>query len=119
MKSKTISLADAARIIHNCVNSLNEVLDFPQTQLDEETLESTISAIKFHLANDLTPEESHDLWMKTKLELGWKYGEVKDVEKKTHPDLVPYEDLPIQEKLKDEIFISLVKALKPIIELKE
>ncbi|MCS6958407.1 MAG: RyR domain-containing protein, partial [Aquificaceae bacterium] len=39
-------------------------------------------------------EELHNLWMEEKLSQGWTYGPVRDNEKKTHPNLVPYEELP-------------------------
>jgi len=35
----------------------------------------------------------HDAWMEERLRNGWRYGEVKDVEKKRSPYLVPYEEL--------------------------
>ena len=36
---------------------------------------------------------------------GWTYGETKDAKKKTHPNLVPFYQLPIQERMKDIMFI--------------
>lgn len=35
----------------------------------------------------------HDLWRRSKQDAGWKYGEVHDSSKMTHPDLVPFEQL--------------------------
>lgn len=49
----------------------------------------------------MTPEENHDNWMKHKLAEGWTLGTVKDFEAKTHPDLIPYADLPEVEQRKD------------------
>ena len=57
------------------------------------------------------PEDSHKSWLKQKTEEGWKYGEVKDTEKKEHPCFVPYEQLPESQKVKDYIFLSVVTAL--------
>ena len=59
---------------------------------------------------DMTPAESHAKWMEVRLAEGWRYGEVKDPVKKTHPDLVSYSELPDAEKLKDHLFIAIVKA---------
>jgi len=50
---------------------------------------------------DMTPEQNHDNWMKMKVSQGWKYGPIKDFEKKEHPDLVPFDQLPDIEKRKD------------------
>ena len=40
----------------------------------------------------------HELWAETRIKQGWKYGEQRNDELKTHPSLVPYEDLPEEEK---------------------
>jgi len=47
-----------------------------------------------------------------KVDSGWVYGEVKDVEKKTHPCIVPYEQLPVEQQSKDYIFKGIVDAYK-------
>lgn len=60
---------------------------------------------------DLTPEQSHENWMKHKLDAGWRYGPVKDPVGKTHPCMVPYDMLPKEQRRKDAIFTSVVKAL--------
>lgn len=39
------------------------------------------------------------------------YGEVKDGEAKTHPCLVPYEQLPPAQRLKDDLFAAIVRTL--------
>ena len=49
----------------------------------------------------ITAEENHENWMKYRLSQGWVYGKVKDKEKKTHPDLVPFAKLPPVEQRKD------------------
>lgn len=40
----------------------------------------------------------HEVWAETRIKQGWKYGEQRNDEKKTHPCLVPYEELPEEEK---------------------
>lgn len=57
------------------------------------------------------PEASHASWSKQKIEEGWKYGPVKDPEKKEHPCLVPYEALPAEQRMKDHLFLAVVKTL--------
>jgi len=56
------------------------------------------------------PSRSHENWLKEKAEAGWTYGAVKDVEKKRHPCFLPYEELPNEQKLKDFIFVGIVRA---------
>lgn len=40
----------------------------------------------------------HEVWAETRIKQGWKYGEQRNDEFKTHPCLVPYEELPDEEK---------------------
>ena len=77
---------------------------------------SAVNGVKFHLAN---PEAgcsgSHESWLKEKEATGWKYGEVKDVEKKEHPCFVPYDKLPEKQKIKDALFVGVVRAMKVLL----
>lgn len=57
------------------------------------------------------PEDSHANWMKLKLEEGWHYGQTKDPEAKTHPCLVPFDELPEDQRVKDILFFNTAKAL--------
>lgn len=61
-----------------------------------------------------TPKEAHDSWAVEKTRAGWVYGEAKDAKANppTHPCLVPYEDLPIDQQRKDALFFAIVNALK-------
>jgi hypothetical protein len=60
---------------------------------------------------DATPEQIHNSWLAEKIATGWKYGEVKDPDKKEHPCLVPYADLPEAQRAKDDLFLSTVRAV--------
>ena len=40
----------------------------------------------------------HEVWAETRIKQGWTYGEQRNDELKTHPCLVPYEELPEEEK---------------------
>jgi RyR domain len=86
--------------------------------IGEETLpwqvvkDSVVNGVETLIADpSLTPAEMHDNWAKFKVEDGWTYGEEKDTEKKTHPQLVPYEDLPEEQRVKDYLFQGIVRAL--------
>lgn len=58
-----------------------------------------------------TPEELHEGWVAAKLADGWSYGEVKDVEAKTHPCIADYDALPREQRAKDDLFQGIVRAL--------
>lgn len=40
----------------------------------------------------------HEVWSESRIKEGWSYGEERNDELKTHPCLVPYEQLPEDEK---------------------
>lgn len=74
---------------------------------------SAIKGVEFHLANPGSPpSRSHEEWLKEKEATGWKYGPVKDPEKKEHPCFVPYDQLPPEQRIKDSLFIAVVDALR-------
>jgi hypothetical protein len=76
--------------------------------------ESAIKGVEFALANPDAPVSAqHDAWSADKLKDGWKYGAVKDAAAKTHPCLVPFDQLPSIQQAKDHLFRAIVRALKP------
>ena len=68
--------------------------------------------VELHMSGDHGPEASHESWMKQKLEEGWKYGPVKDPERKEHHCIVPFDQLPREQQAKDFLFRAVVHALK-------
>ena len=58
------------------------------------------------------PRELHGSWMQAYIEMGWVYGEVRDTEKKTHPDMVPYAELGQLEQDKDAVFVALCEIAR-------
>lgn len=43
----------------------------------------------------------HEVWAQTRISQGWSYGTERNEELKQHPCLVPYEQLPEEEKVYD------------------
>ena len=43
----------------------------------------------------------HEVWAETRIAQGWTYGKERDDQRKKHPCLVPYEELPESEKIYD------------------
>jgi hypothetical protein len=75
--------------------------------------DSAIAGVKFRFDNPSAKEDAqHNAWMADKIKDGWVYGEVKDAEKKIHPCLVPFEELPVFQQKKDALFCAIVDALK-------
>jgi hypothetical protein len=79
--------------------------------LDESYKESTRMGVKFTQSSNAHPEDQHESWMRERIRQGWVYGPVLNREKKIHPNLVPYDQLPIKQQMKDKLFRSIVKCL--------
>lgn len=74
--------------------------------------DSTKAQMKFIQENPQAGvDATHISWSEEKLDGGWVFGETKDPAKKTHPCLVPFEDLPREQQAKDYIFRAIVLAL--------
>lgn len=109
---------DIARIAHEtnrayCV-TLDDMSQKPWDDCPQWQKDSAINGVKFHRDNpDVTPEGSHENWFAEKKKAGWAYGPTKDPETKVHPCMVPYDELPEDQKIKDYLFRSIMIALLP------
>ena len=108
-----------ARLCHELNRRICEIIGDHSQQAWEDAPEiiknSARVGVESHLENpDLTPEESHDLWMDFKLKEGWVRSATKSVEAKTHPLLCPYDELPLFDRLKDHVFSCAVKYAREI-----
>lgn len=60
-----------------------------------------------HLAKN-----THEVWAQQRMKDGWIYGPNRDDDKKAHPDLVAYEELPESEKEYDRsVAEQLIKSM--------
>ena len=64
---------------------------------------------------ELLAENSHENWAQERIRNGWRYGEVRNDELKTHPSLVPYPQLSDEEKEYDRR--TSMNTLRMIIKL--
>jgi len=104
-----------AQVAHEANRALQRIAgdDNPSPPWDDAPLDQRDSAIAGILTalNGATPEEQHDAWAAHKRADGWVYGAVKDAEAKTHPCLVPYANLPPEQRVKDAVYIAIVRAM--------
>ena len=71
--------------------------------LHPDNIERTIRGVtNTQMAPETTPEQSHEKWMADYL---------KTHKAEEHPCCVPYSQLPVEDKLKDELFLAIVRAL--------
>lgn len=64
---------------------------------------------------ELLAENTHEHWARQRLADGWRYGLVRDDENKQHPCLIPYKELPEEEKVYDRQ--TAMETLKAIVAL--
>lgn len=75
--------------------------------------EAALEQVTVHFeSGPISAGQSHTEWMKQKQADGWVHGNVKDGELKTHPDLVPFEELDFNAKVKDYIFNYTCRAVE-------
>lgn len=118
MTQRQAAIILIAMVAHNVNKAYcDSIGDTSQKVWDESPewqKESAIAGVEAQLANpDMTPEQRHNSWYDHKVADGWKYGQVKDAEKKTHPCLVGYCMLPEKERVKDYLFGAVVSSLVP------
>lgn len=53
----------------------------------------------------------HEQWRRAKEADGWRCGPVRDGKARTHPDLVPWEELPEEERAKNVAFVRQLPSL--------
>lgn len=115
-----LTIYDIAKVTHEANRAYCETIgDYSQAAWDrapEWQQGSAINGVKFHLdahAKGIEPSPSaiHDNWLEEKRLAGWKYGPVKDADHREHPCFVPYDQLPLEQRLKDYLFAAIVKGL--------
>lgn len=106
-----------ARVCHEAnratqIISGDEVVSAGWTETTDDQRESAMEGVRVYLDEKLTPEQMHAAWSQRKLLGGWVYGQHKDEVEKTHPCLVAYADLDEAQRLKDRLFINIIKAFQ-------
>lgn len=76
--------------------------------LSDVKLPDELEALTEHLAKNI-----HEVWAQSRVSQGWKYGEKRNDDLKTHPGIIPYEDLTEVEKQYDRD--TALSALKFIV----
>jgi len=107
-------IATVAEYAHQVNKGLCEGLgDFSQPDWNDAPdwqQQSAIDGVVHVLKNpDTTPEQSHKNWMAQKVRDGWVYGAEKNVDLKMHPCMVSYDKLPEAQRLKDHVYLAVVK----------
>ena len=111
-----------ARVAHEANRALCEAFgDTSQKKWGEAEdwqRQSAVAGVAFVRDNPDAPASAqHDAWSKHKLAEGWKFGPIKDVNKKEHPCLVSFDELLPEQQAKDYVFKAVVNTLLEIVQL--
>jgi len=105
-----------ARVAHEAVRAYKQALGQdalpPWDEAPAWMHEASLAAVRDRLAAPgAPPSAQHEAWLAEKRAAGWRYGEIKDPEARTHPLMVAYDELPEVERRKDALIQAIVDAL--------
>lgn len=114
---------EIARVAHEVnaayCRSIGDDSQLSWDDASDELKASCLAGVTMNLENsEATPESNHESWMKERLENDWILGDEKSEELKTHPLLIPYDELPVEQRAKDYIFKALINSMSTMPEVK-
>jgi RyR domain-containing protein len=86
-----------------------------QTYVPHPVDTSKVSLDRLQSLLERLARNAHEIWAQQRLRDGWTYGAHRDDVKRTHPGLVPYENLSESEKEYDRVMVN--ETLKTILAL--
>jgi len=116
-----MNIGSIAKICHelnrNYCQAIGDNSQMTWPLAEEWQRESAIAGVLFCRSHPKAPDSAqHEAWAQEKLDAGWVYGEVKDADLKTHPCLVPFDKLPLEQQLKDTLFRQTALALLQLLQ---
>lgn len=107
-----MNIEKAAQINHEIIIEMQKMIGDPVVPSWDDAPEWMKQSTRDGLSNHATSaEHNHALWMTDRVNDGWVYGETKDEEAKTHPCLIPYAEVPIEQRLKDVSMLVLKRFI--------
>jgi hypothetical protein len=112
VERRAILVYEGARMQAAAVDA--PVIPEPWHQRDEAFRAQFLDVIAMMSGPDRkgSPEELHTDWVRAYEAMGWIYGEVRDREAKTHPDMVAFDELEPREQAKDAVFVALCEIAR-------
>ncbi|TLP68231.1 hypothetical protein FEA48_30730 [Pseudomonas nitroreducens] len=106
-------------VVHAALNSMMSVLGgielLQWDDADDSYRERVLDTVQTYLESpDTTPDQLYELWLQAQFANGWVLGDVYDAAVKTNPHLVPYAEVPVEQRAKDAVVQRLVAVLASI-----
>lgn len=113
-----MKLEDLAKICHQAnkyyCESIGDWTQVAWGEAPEWQKDSAMTGVSLHYDHpEIGAEAGHESWMKEKIAEGWTFGKVKSFADKTHPCILPFDQLPPQQQAKDHLFKAIVNAVTP------
>lgn len=116
MKVSKEFIQGAARLAHAANRAYCESLaDYsvkPWDQLADDEKDRIVDGVWYVIENSAAgPDALHANWLNYMIADGWSYSEIKSRGMKTHPCMVTFDELPLEQQSKYHIFRAIVLEL--------
>jgi len=105
----------SSKLVHALNNSICALNGEQQIEWEDAPMymrEGLQLAIKHGFEHGVDPRKGHEDWMTSRIAEGWTLGPVKSIENKISPCLIPYDDLPYHQRVKDSVRAGVVEFFK-------
>ena len=101
-----------AKVIHSANRAYVDAIggravNLTWEEIREEERQGLTKAISNMIIDPQTPSVSHEQWCLAREKDGWSKDLKYDYNRKTHPNMVPYDQLPFEEQFKDHLFMGI------------
>jgi RyR domain len=105
-----------AKVAYEAMRAYNQTLgvysEKPWDQLAEPEQNAHVQRVAYRLDNPGAPDAAlHDQWVMQMFWAGWRWGEVRNQQDRTHPELMPFTTLPEVDQYREKLFAAIVRAM--------
>ena len=115
---RELVIAAAAHAV-NAAYNLSRAEVFPQPPwhaLDDDLKDSSILGVREAMKPGTQPRDMWLKWKEARKAAGWTWGPTLNRPGKEHPNLIErYDELPVEERRKDLLFIQTVQLMQELI----
>jgi hypothetical protein len=107
--------SDIARVVHGVNGLLQEIngeehRQPPWEELDREGRARVLGLVRCYRSG-ASPRQAHERWRSEMAAEGWAPGEERSYRALTHPNLVPFDELPPRQRVKDRMSQQVVMVM--------